>query len=89
MATTVMGAREVRPARFWASTNGKKAVMAATGFVLFLFIIGHLAGNLQVFEGAEQINAYGRFLHAVPEFLWTVRIVLILCVVLHIWASIA
>jgi len=89
MATTVMGAREVRPARFWASTNGKKAVMAATGFVLFLFIIGHLAGNLQVFEGAEQINAYGRFLHAVPELLWTVRIVLILCVVLHIWASIA
>lgn len=89
MATTVIGARDVRPARFWASTNGKKAVMAVTGFILFLFIIAHVIGNLQVFEGPAQINAYGRYLRAVPEILWAVRGVLILCVVLHIWASVA
>ena len=70
MATTVIGARDVRPARFWASTNGKKAVMAVTGFILFLFIIAHVIGNLQVFEGPAQINAYGRYLRAVPEILW-------------------
>src|SRR5579863_4252939 len=88
MATTVMGAREIRPARFWASTNGKKVVMAITGAILFLFVIGHMLGNLQVFEGPDKLNAYGRFLHAVPEILWGVRIVLLASVVLHIWASV-
>ena len=88
MATTVIGAHEVRPARFWAATNGKKAVMAITGFILFLFVIGHMLGNLQVFSGPERLNAYGRFLHGVPEILWAVRLSLIASVVLHIWASI-
>lgn len=88
MATTVIGAREIRPARFWASTNGKKAVMAVTGCILLLFVIGHVVGNLQVFEGPAQLNAYGRYLHALPELLWAVRIVLLLAVVLHIWSSI-
>jgi succinate dehydrogenase / fumarate reductase, cytochrome b subunit len=88
MAATVIGARETRPAHWWASTNGKKAVMAVTGAVLFLFIIGHMLGNLQVFEGPEKLNDYGRFLHSVPEILWAVRSVLTVSVVLHIWASV-
>jgi succinate dehydrogenase / fumarate reductase cytochrome b subunit len=83
-----MGAREVRPGGFWATTNGKKVVMAVTGAILFLFVIGHMLGNLQVFEGPEKLNAYGRFLHGVPEILWAVRIVLLASVVLHIWASV-
>ncbi|MGA8026868.1 MAG: succinate dehydrogenase cytochrome b subunit [Bryobacteraceae bacterium] len=86
--TTVIGAREARPARFWASTNGKKVVMAITGAILFLFVIGHMLGNLQVFEGPDKLNAYGRFLHGVPEILWAVRITLIISVILHIWASV-
>jgi len=88
MATTVIGAQEIRPARFWTSTNGKKIVMALTGAILFLFVIGHMLGNLQVFEGPDKLNAYGRFLHGVPEILWAVRIVLLVSVVLHIWASV-
>jgi succinate dehydrogenase / fumarate reductase cytochrome b subunit len=88
MATTVIGAHEVKPARFWNATNGKKVVMAVTGAVLFLFLIGHMLGNLQVFAGPDQLNAYGRFLHGVPELLWGVRVILLCCVALHIWASI-
>ncbi|MBV8552130.1 MAG: succinate dehydrogenase cytochrome b subunit [Acidobacteriaceae bacterium] len=88
MATTVIGARETRPARFWAATNGKKVVMAITGAILFLFVIGHMLGNLQVFEGPDKLNAYGRFLRIVPEILWTVRIVLLASVILHIWAAV-
>jgi len=88
MATTVMSAHELRRARFWASTNGKKIVMAITGAILFLFVIGHMLGNLQVFEGPEKLNAYGRFLHGVPEILWAVRVVLLASVILHIWASV-
>lgn len=89
MATTVMGAREIRPARFWASTNGKKVVMAITGAILFLFVIGHMLGNLQVFEGPEQMNYYGRALRRFPEALWAVRTILFVSVILHIWASVA
>ena len=62
--------------------------MAISGTILFLFVIGHMLGNLQVFEGPDKLNAYGRFLHDIPEILWAVRIVLIASVVLHIWASV-
>ena len=31
----------------FSSSLGKKYVMAVSGFVMFLFVIGHLAGNLQ------------------------------------------
>ncbi len=88
MATTVIGAREIRPARFWASTNGKKVVMAITGAILFLFVIFHMLGNLQVFEGPAQMNYYGAALRRFPEVLWAVRAILLVAVILHIWASV-
>ena len=73
---------------FWASTVGKKIVMAVTGAVLFGFVIAHLAGNLQVFEGPAKLNAYGAFLHSIGELLWPARIVLLVCVGLHIVATV-
>jgi succinate dehydrogenase / fumarate reductase, cytochrome b subunit len=88
MATPVIAMRETRPVRFWDSTNGQKIVMAITGAVLFLFVVAHMLGNLQVFEGPDKLNAYGRFLHDVPEILWAVRTVLFVSVVLHIWSSV-
>jgi succinate dehydrogenase / fumarate reductase cytochrome b subunit len=88
MSTAVAGLRENRAPNFWQSTNGKKAVMAITGAILFLFVIGHLLGNLQVFEGAAQLNAYGRFLKNTGELLWIVRGILLLCVGLHILATV-
>ena len=87
MSTTAVGLRENR-ASFWSSTNGKKVVMAVTGAILFLFVIGHMAGNLQIFEGAAKLNAYGHFLHSIGELLWPVRIVLLLAVGLHITATV-
>ena len=87
MSTTAVGLRENR-ASFWGSTNGKKVVMAVTGAILFLFVIGHMAGNLQIFEGAAKLNAYGHFLHSIGELLWPVRIVLLLAVALHITATV-
>jgi succinate dehydrogenase / fumarate reductase cytochrome b subunit len=70
------------------SSLGKKYIMAVSGFVLFLFVIGHLAGNLQFFLGAESINRYGHFLQSNVELLWPVRIVLLAIIGLHIWAAI-
>ena len=61
--------------------------MAVSGFVLFLFVIGHLVGNLQFFLGPEAINRYGHFLQSNPELIWPARLVLLLMVGLHIWAA--
>jgi succinate dehydrogenase / fumarate reductase cytochrome b subunit len=63
--------------------------MAGTGGVMFLFVIGHLAGNLQVFLAPEHINAYGHFLQSNLEIIWPARIVLFSCVALHIWSAIS
>ena len=43
---------------FWRSLVGKKVIMAVTGVILFLFVVGHLLGNLQIFAGPERLNAY-------------------------------
>src|SRR5215470_7588189 len=69
------------------SSLGKKYIMAVTGFILFIFVIGHLAGNLQIFLGPEAINRYGHFLQSNPELIWPARLVLLLMVLLHIWSA--
>ena len=79
----------------WRTVIGKKVVMAVTGVVLIGFVIAHMLGNLKIFAGAGAINAYSHFLREVgqPELgygqlLWIVRIVLLICVVLHVTAAI-
>jgi succinate dehydrogenase / fumarate reductase cytochrome b subunit len=73
--------------RFFGSSIGKKVVMAATGVVLVGFVVLHLLGNLQVYEGPEKLNAYGAALRRVPELLWGARLSLLASVGLHIWAA--
>jgi succinate dehydrogenase / fumarate reductase cytochrome b subunit len=63
-------------------------VMAITGLILFGFVIGHMLGNLQVFMGANQMNAYAAMLKANATLLWGVRIVLLVAVILHIVAAV-
>jgi succinate dehydrogenase / fumarate reductase cytochrome b subunit len=77
-----------RAARFYDSTIGKKAIMAVTGLILFGFLIAHMLGNLQVFLGSEVMNHYAETLHGNPPLLWGARIVLLVSVLLHIWASV-
>jgi aspartate ammonia-lyase len=77
-----------RVTAFYSTLVGKKVVMAASGVILFLYIVGHLLGNLQIFEGPERLNAYAHFLKSTGEILWAVRIVLLAAVVLHIIASV-
>src|SRR5215813_13041634 len=72
----------------FGSSLGKKYIMAVSGLVLFLFVVGHLVGNLQVFLGPEAINRYGHFLQSNIEILWPARIFLLLMIGLHIWSAI-
>ena len=70
--------------RFYGSSLGMKIVMAATGVILFGFIIGHLIGNLQIFAGPEVLDSYARFLKEKPEVIWTARVTLLASAGLHI-----
>lgn len=74
--------------RIWNSTLGKKYIMALTGAALFLFVIGHLVGNLQVFGPPELINTYAHFLKSKPGLLWGARLGLLVMVALHIAAAV-
>ena len=68
----------------YRSTIGKKIIMAVTGLVLVLFVIGHMAGNLQMFLGPAKMNGYAAFLKSTGELLWLVRLGLLVAVLLHI-----
>ena len=68
----------------YRSTIGKKAIMAVTGLIMVAFVIGHMAGNLQVFIGPAKMNGYAAFLKSTGELLWLVRIGLLVAVLLHI-----
>ena len=87
MSTVIANVQLMKAARFYESTIGKKAIMAVTGLLLFGFLIAHMLGNLQIFLGPAIMNHYAETLHANPPLLWSVRTVLLVSVLLHIWAS--
>ena len=68
----------------YRSTIGKKLIMAVTGLVLVVFVIGHMAGNLQQFLGPARMNAYAAFLKSTGELLWIARLGLLAATVLHV-----
>jgi succinate dehydrogenase / fumarate reductase cytochrome b subunit len=79
----------------WSTSIGKKAVMAITGFVLVVFVIGHMLGNLKVFQGEEKFNGYAAWLREIggpalghEQFLWLARLTLLVATVLHIVAAV-
>ncbi len=78
-----------RSAGFLQSSIGRKVIMAVTGAILVVFVIGHMIGNLTVYLGPEALNGYAvflrQFLHG--SALWIVRAVLLASVILHIWSA--
>lgn len=71
-----------------SSSIGKKLFMAATGLFMSLFVLGHLVGNLQIFLGQDQLNTYAQALKDLPALTWSVRTVMFICLVLHVWRGI-
>ena len=63
-------------------------IVAVTGAILILFVIGHLLGNLQIFLGPEWINSYSQHLRDLGPLLWIIRFVLLCTVMLHIYFTI-
>ena len=63
-------------------------IVAVTGVILILFVIGHLLGNLQIFLGPDWINGYAEHLHDLGPLLWIIRAILLIVVLLHIYYTI-
>jgi len=63
-------------------------IVALTGLILILFVIGHLLGNLQIFLGPDWINGYSQHLRDLGPLLWAIRVFLLATVVIHIYVTI-
>ncbi len=58
-----------RLVRLFGSSIGRKIVAASTGVLLIAFLLGHMYGNMKVFQGPEALNAYAAKLTGHP-LLW-------------------
>ena len=87
-AATVCTKRRGFISDFCHSSVGRKMIVAGTGVILILFVIGHLLGNLQIFLGPEWINAYSQHLRDLGPLLWLIRVFLLITVILHIYFTI-
>lgn len=90
MATTTK-APEARASR---STITLKLLMAVSGIIFILYVLAHMYGNLKAFSGHDAYNEYAAHLRTLGEpmlphegFLWILRAVLIVSVVVHVYAA--
>ena len=70
------------------TTIGRKLIVALTGVVLILFVVGHIMGNLTIYFGQSALNNYAHFLQSSPV-LWVVRLGILAIVLLHVALGIA
>jgi succinate dehydrogenase / fumarate reductase cytochrome b subunit len=71
----------------WSSTVGGKSLVALTGAVAVAYVIGHLSGNLLLWQGRGAINSYAQFLKSKAALLWAVRAFLLAAFVLHVYLA--
>jgi succinate dehydrogenase / fumarate reductase, cytochrome b subunit len=96
-APEVNGPRKDRsfwPVEFYATAVGKKWVMALTGIGLMGFVFAHMVGNLKMYQGRSDFDAYAESLRyllypIMPAYgvLWLFRIGLIVMFGLHILSA--
>ena len=71
---------------FPTSSVGRKLVMAVTGQMMVLFVLGHVAGNSTIYF--NKLNAYAAGLHSLPFLVWAVRLAMLVIVSLHIYYAV-
>ncbi len=82
------------PVELYRTAVGKKYVMAITGIMWMGYVLAHMAGNLKLYLGAEDINHYSESLRTLGDpflprtwLLWILRSGLIAAIVLHVHAA--
>lgn len=85
----------MRVLKLYQSSVGKKILMAVSGLILWAYVIGHMAGNLKVYMGAEAFNHYAEGLRTIGDplfsrgqLLWVARVILLAAVIVHIAAAV-
>jgi succinate dehydrogenase / fumarate reductase cytochrome b subunit len=73
--------------RFLDSSVGSKVLIGATGFLLVLYLLIHIGGNLMVFGGREFFNNYAHTLESNP-LLPLIELGLLAVFLLHIYRTI-
>jgi len=73
----------------WQTSVGRKLLMAWTGILMVLFLLGHMLGNLSFYWGAEALNAYAEHLRALGPLLWAERVFMAGVLLLHILLGIS
>ena len=91
MTTT---ATRAAASRARSSTIAWKLAMALTGLIFIGYVLAHMYGNLKVFAGQESFDEYAHHLREFGEpilpyegFLWLMRVVLLLALVVHATAA--
>jgi succinate dehydrogenase / fumarate reductase cytochrome b subunit len=86
----------VRGARASRSTITLKLLMAASGIVFIIYVLLHMYGNLKAFSGHDAYNEYAEHLRILGEpmvpregFLWILRAVLVVALVVHVGSAAA
>lgn len=65
---------------------GAKFLVAITGAGLVLFVVGHLVGNLKIYAGQDDLNAYAVFLkEKTAGLIWVARAGLLAIFLIHIY----
>ena len=75
-----------RLARLWGASVGRKLIAAATGIVMLGFLLGHLYGNMKVFQGPDAVNSYSAWLKGHP-LLWVFRLGLLTVFTVHVYVT--
>lgn len=77
-----------RLVRLWGTSVGRKLITAATGGFLLVFLLGHIYGNMKVFQGPDALNAYAAWLQGHP-LLWVFRIGLLGGFGVHVYLTLS
>ena len=74
--------------RVFSSSVGTKLVIGATGFLLFLYLIIHIVGNLLVFFGRDVFNRYAYIMEDKNALLPLIEIGLLAVVLIHVFKTV-
>ena len=66
---------------------GKKQIVATTGLLLILFIIGHLAGNFFIYGGPKAFNSYAEKLASFRPALYFIEFGLLIIFLIHMFVT--
>lgn len=74
--------------RLFSTSIGRKLVMALSGLILFGWLVGHLLGNMALYQGPAGLNSYAAWLQGHPA-LWIMRIFMLCVFGIHVYVALA